>query len=281
MTEDDYGRFAKLTFDDFRRMAQDDSLSRYEKIGFPDSYREGKEELIFRRMAQDDSLSRNEKIGFPDSYREGKEELIFQSIAATLPLLNAARKVVLDIGPGCSELPRMLIGLCRERGHKLLLVDSEEMLSHLPNDGFVQKYAAYYPQCESLFEVYRSKVDVIVAYSVLHHVFAEGNVWDFLDRSLELLAEGGEMLIGDVPNISKRRRFFSSAAGIRFHQQFTNSQSLPEVNFNRIERQQIDDCVVLAMLSRARNQGFDAYVLPQSSGLPMANRREDLLIRRP
>jgi hypothetical protein len=35
------------------------------------------------------------------------------------------------------------------------------------------------------------------------------------------------------------------------------------------------------MLGRARAAGFDAYVLAQPEALPMANRREDLLIRRP
>jgi len=124
-------------------------------------------------------------------------------------------------------------------------------------------------------------VDVLLTYSVLHYVFAEGNVWDFLDRSLELLAEGAEMLIGDIPNISKRRRFFSSANGVKFHQQFNNTQALPEVHFNRLERRQMDDSVILALISRARNQGFDAYVVPQPPGLPFANRREDVLIRRP
>jgi hypothetical protein len=249
--DDQYRRFAKVTFDDFRRMAQDDSLSRYEKSGGP------------------------------DAYRKGKEGLIFQSIVASLPLLNERGKVVLEVGPGCSDLPLMVINLCRERGHKLLLVDSEEMLAHLPDDDFIQKFPAYYPQCESLFADYTSKVNVLLTYSVLNYVFVEGNVWDFLDRSLELLAEGAEMLIGDIPNISKRRRFFSSANGVRFHQQFTNTQALPEVNFNRLERHQIDDSVNLALISRARNQGFDAYLLPQPPGLPFANRREDVLIRRP
>jgi hypothetical protein len=89
------------------------------------------------------------------------------------------------------------------------------------------------------------------------------------------------MLIGDVPNLSKRRRFFGSANGVRFHQQFMHTQSLPEVHFNRLERHQIDDSVILALITRARNQGFDAYVLPQPPGLPFANRREDILIRRP
>jgi hypothetical protein len=251
LTDDQYRRFANLTFDDFRR------------------------------MAQDESLSRSEKVGFPDSYREGKEGLIFQSIVANLPLLNERGKVVLDVGPGCSELPHLMIDLCRERGHKLLLVDSQEMLAHLPDYDFMQKFPAYFPQCETLFKEYSSKVDVLLIYSVLHHVFIDGNFWDFLDRSLELLAEGAEMLIGDIPNVSKRRRFFSSRNGIKFHQQFTHTETLPEVHFNRVERHQIDDSVVLALISRARNQGFDAYLLPQPPDLPLANRREDVLIRRP
>jgi hypothetical protein len=39
--------------------------------------------------------------------------------------------------------------------------------------------------------------------------------------------------------------------------------------------------VVFALLQRARLAGFDAYVLPQDPALPMANRREDVLIIRP
>jgi len=251
ISEEQYRKFATLTFDDFRKRAQDDSLSKYEKIGFPDSYRQKKEEIIFR------------------------------NIVANLPLLNNRGKIVLDVGPGCSDLPLMMVQLCREKGHTLLLVDSEEMLSHLPNEDFILKFAACFPECESLFSEFKSKVDVLLTYSVLHGVFAEGNVWDFLDRSLELLAEGGEMMIGDIPNISKRRRFFSSTCGIKFHQEFINTQNPPEVRFNTIERHHIDDSVILALLSRARNQGFDAYVLPQHPELPMANRREDILIRRP
>jgi hypothetical protein len=251
LSDDQYRKFARLTFDDFRRMALDDSLSKYEKIGLP------------------------------NSYREGKEELIFQSVVSNLSRLCETGKVVLDIGPGCSDLPKMMIDLCRERDHTLLLVDSAEMLAHLPDDGFIRKIPAYYPQCEPLFRDYSSKVDVILVYSLFHAIFVEGNVWDFLDRSLELLAEGGEMLIGDIPNISKRRRFFSSSNGVRFHQQFMNTQSLPEVHFNSLERHQIDDSVIMALISRARIQGFDAYVLPQRPDLPMANRREDVLIRRP
>jgi len=251
MGDDNYKRFEGLTFDDFRRMAADDSLSRYEKIGFP------------------------------NSYREGKAAAIFEDIQTKLRNLGGKGKTVLDVGPGCSELPSMLIDLCRRQGHKLIMVDSAEMLAQLPDESFVKKIAAYYPRCDALFEEFTGKIDVILCYSVLHYIFAESNIWDFLDQSLKLLSAGGEMLIGDVPNVSKRKRFFSSAAGIKFHQEFTQTDEVPNVEFNQIERNQIDDAVVLSLLTRARSQGFDAYVLPQAAALSMANRREDLLISRP
>ncbi len=252
MGVDDYRRFERLTFDDFRRMAADESLSRYEKIGFPDSYRAGREEAIFR------------------------------DIVAKLPGLSERGKTVLDVGPGCSELPRMLSDLCRRNDHKLLLVDSAEMLSQLPDAQFVEKHAGYFPNCPELIERYRGRVDALLSYSVLHYVFAESNVWAFLDASLELLARGGEMLVGDVPNVSKRKRFFSSPDGVRFHQEFTGREGdVPEVVFNHVEPQLIDDAVVLGLVARARAAGCDAYVVPQAVDLPMANRREDILIRKP
>ena len=89
------------------------------------------------------------------------------------------------------------------------------------------------------------------------------------------------MLIGDIPNISKRKRFFASETGVRFHREFMKTTELPSVTFNQIEHDQIDDAVIFAMLQRARAQGFDAYVMPQNPILPMANRREDILITRP
>jgi len=250
MTKDKYQRFATLCFEDFRR------------------------------FANDESLSREERVGFPVCYRTGKEKIIFHDILQKLSLLRRNDKTVLDIGPGCSKLPVMMMDLCRRNRHKLLLVDSGEMLSQLPDKPFVKKIEGYFPYCDSLMS-YRGNIDVILSYSVLHYIFAESNVWDFLDASLELLSSGGEMLIGDIPNVSKRRRFFSSPAGVKFHHRFMRTKRPPEVVFNRIERHVLDDSVVLALVTRARNQGCDAYVLPQADGLPMANRREDILIRKP
>lgn len=249
----------------------EDRFKRFSDIGFED----------FRRMAQDESLSKYEKIGFPDEYRKGSEQAIFEDILSKLDNLSATHKTVLDIGPGCSDLPRLLIDLCSKHEHTLLLVDSAEMLMHLPDSHLVKKIPGYYPNCSGLFREYSGKVDVILCYSVLHYIFAESNVWEFFDRSLELLGPGGQMLIGDIPNVSKRKRFFSSETGLNFHKQFTGKDEAPNVVFHAIERKKIDDSVIMAMIGRARSAGFEAYIMPQRSHLPMANRREDLLITRP
>lgn len=252
-------------------MAKEEHYQRFADLGYED----------FRRMATDPGLSRYEKIGFPDSYREGRETQIFADIRRKLPDLDERDRIVLDVGPGCSDLPHMLISHCRNHGHELLLVDSAEMLGHLPDETFIHKYPGYYPDCAALFAAYAGRVHVLLTYSVFHYIFTESNIWRFIDRSLELLAPGGQMLVGDIPNISKRKRFFASANGRAFHRAFTGRDEDPEVRFNVTETDQIDDAVVMAVLQRIRAAGYDAYVLPQATDLPMANRREDILIIRP
>jgi 2-polyprenyl-3-methyl-5-hydroxy-6-metoxy-1,4-benzoquinol methylase len=254
-----------------RTVSRKEDLERFAKLGFED----------FRRLAADQSLSLYEKIGFPDSYRAGKEPLIFADILHKLPSLQGSGAVVLDVGPGCSEVPRLLMEHCRRLGQELHLVDSAEMLDQLEDLEGVHKTAAFYPECPELLERLSGRTDAIIVYSVLHYVFVDTNPWTFLDRSMALLAPGGMMLLGDIPNVSMRRRFFASEAGKRFHRRFTGRDEDPVVEFNRLEPGQIDDSVVFAVLQRARAAGFHAYVLPQPAHLPLANRREDILIVRP
>ena len=235
----------------------------------------------FRELAVSDELSRHEKVGFPNAYREGKEEAIFADVRKKLSALDATAKTILEIGPGCSRLPIMLADLCEQKAHPLVLVDSAEMLDLLPDAAHVEKLPGRYPAVPVLFDRYAGRVDVIIAYSVIQYVFAEGNLWDFVDRSLALLTDGGEILFGDIPNMTMRKRFFSSESGIRCHQAYTGKDELPVVTFNQIEPGQMDDSVVMALLARVRAQGFHAWVVPQAADLPMANRREDILIRKP
>jgi hypothetical protein len=234
----------------------------------------------FRKMASDDALSPNERIGFPDSYREGRDEAILADIEAKLPALTEQARTVVDIGPGCAGLAELTLARCGERGHRLTFIDSAEMLDHHPDVPQLTKVAARFPECEDFIAGQRGRVDAVIVYSVLQYTFA-GGLFDFFDAALELLAPGGRLLVGDIPNASMRRRFLASDAGKAHHRAYSGRDEDPPVRFNAIDRGEIDDAIVLSLLLRARSGGYDAWVVPQPSELPMANRREDLLIQRP
>lgn len=252
-------------------MSGKDDHSRFAKIGFDD----------FRRLAGDPALSPYEKIGFPDAYREGLESDIHSDIVSKMPPLQREGAVVLDVGPGCSELPNMIIAEACRLKQKLHLVDSAEMLALLPDSPGVSKTAAFYPDCPALLEELAGKTDAIIVYSVLHYIFVDTNLWRFLDATLALLAPRGHLLLGDIPNTSMRKRFFDSGTGKAFHRAFTGREEDPVVQHNTIEDGLLDDSVVFAIVQRARMAGFHAFILPQPDGLPMHNRREDILIVRP
>jgi 2-polyprenyl-3-methyl-5-hydroxy-6-metoxy-1,4-benzoquinol methylase len=235
----------------------------------------------FRELARDESLSLHEKVGFPDSYRAGREQEILADIRVKLSNLDLAGRKVLDIGPGCGGLAQAVLSLCREKGHALTLVDSAEMLALLPDEPFADKRPGRFPEdCSEYLAAQRGRLDAILVYSVVQYVFREGNLFAFFDACLDLLAEGGQLLIGDIPNRSMRKRFFSSARGVRFHQDFTGTAEVPAVTHDTLEPGHIDDAVLLGLVLRARSAGYDAFLVPQGAGLPMANRREDLLVRK-
>lgn len=233
----------------------------------------------FRAIAQNPHLTANERIGFPDSYRNGFEEAILRDVSAKLPVLLGKGATIVDIGPGCAGLPHRLIDLCRERNHRLILVDSDEMLRQLPDVANVTvKIAGAFPAIRASIQDAGGQADAIICYSVFHYVFAEGNPFDFLDSIVHLLADGGRALIGDIPNISKRRRFFASETGRRFHKDFTRTDTEPDIRYNEPSPGKIDDAVLSGLIQRVQAAGADAYLMPQATNLPMSNRRDDLLL---
>lgn len=237
----------------------------------------------FRKLAMDERLSVHEKIGFPPAYREGFEAAIFDDILTKLPRLASDEGLsVVDIGPGCAGLPRRLIDLCRERGHRLLLVDSPEMLNQLPDGAGVGKCAGLFPKnAGEVMRLMCAPADAILCYSVLHYIYVDSNLFDFIDATVAMLAPEGRALIGDIPNHSKRRRFFATERGQAFHRAFTGSDAPYDVAYDTPSPGKIDDAVLMGLMQRAQAAGCDAYLLPQGPGLPMANRRDDLLLARP
>ena len=235
----------------------------------------------FRQLARNPELSANEKIGFPDSYRAGFERHILRDMQRKLPALHRPGSNVVDIGAGCGDLAHALINCCVARGHSLTLIDSAEMLAGLSQVEFRGLVGRFPEEMDELISAEAGSFDVVICYSVFHYVFAEGAWLRLFDSALSLLAPGGGMLLGDIPNESLRNRFFASESGVRFHQEFTNSDEIPAVRFNELKPGAIDDAVLAALVGRARASGFNAYQMPQPASLPMANRREDIVVYRP
>lgn len=235
----------------------------------------------FKELAKNPKLSKNEKIGFPDSYRDNKHEKIFIDIQRKLPSLNKKNQIILDVGPGCGYLAEKIINHCVKENNTLILIDSEEMLSHLPNSNCVKKISGKFPYIENnFFKLYEGKCNVLIVYSVIQYPFEEGNALDFLNKCLDLLAPDGEMLIGDIPNISMRNRFFKSENGKIYHFEYKDNKLSDHPPIEN-EDGKINDNFILVLIDHIRSKGYHAWVLPQSSDLPMANRREDILIRKP
>jgi 2-polyprenyl-3-methyl-5-hydroxy-6-metoxy-1,4-benzoquinol methylase len=235
----------------------------------------------FAARARDPQLSQYAKIGFPDEYRSGKAPAILADIVGKLPNLQKRGQALLDVGAGCSDLPECLVNHCGSCDSKVVLVDSAEMLDQLGAWPHVTKIAGQFPACIEAVRAANRSYDVILVYSVIQYVFAEGNIWNFIDALAGLMAPGGQLLIGDIPNASMRRRFLASEAGRAYHAEQYGDAAFPDPAFNRLEPGSIDDAVVLGCVARLRAAGFDAFVVPQGSALPMANRREDILVQRP
>ena len=234
---------------------------------------------VFKKLALDSDLSIYEKIGFPNSYRMEFEEKIFIDFNSKLNITSLKEKKILDIGCGCSNLVNILINTCYTQHHELFLIDSEEMLSNISvKNGYISQ-PGYFPEMPEFLKQHANSFDIILCYSLLHYVFEEGNIFRFIDKACSLLNSGGSLLIGDIPNYTKRARFFLSEKGIQFHREYVeDKEAMPDIKTYQLDERRIDDGVVMSILMRYRNYGFETYLLPQKDDLPLANRREDILI---
>lgn len=233
----------------------------------------------FKRMAKDDTLSDAERAGFPDECRNGYETKIKNSIRNTLILFGYDWRKgnfnILDIGCGYSDLTYKLIQYIlapiQTRNNNLYLVDSKEILSklyrlkssyhkllHLFPGKFPNEIIS--PEHNILLGI---KFDIIIVYSVIKHVFYEDNVYGmvkFIDKALELLNDKGILLIGDIPNYDKASRFYKKY--------FTGMSTEVEIT----------DSIILDLLKRYRIFGYETYILPQPDTLAYHNVRDDIVI---
>lgn len=236
----------------------------------------------FRALAKDEQIGQHERVGFPSSYRQNKDEFILEDILSKLQNIKLTHKKFLEIGPGWSDLTHRILTYSAQRHHEVVLIDSPEMLSLIPDFPHLKKIAGKFPDClEKVIE--NGPFDAILTYSVIQYPFLEGNMWNFIDSAASLLAPGGQFLIGDIPNASMRKRFLASPTALEYHKKHYSEagETPPKPVFNKLEPAAIDDGVMVGIFMRLRLAGFHTFIMPQNTNLPMSNRREDLLVVRP
>jgi hypothetical protein len=234
----------------------------------------------FQRLAGDAGLTPYEKIGFPNDYRAEHEAAIFADVRAKLPTLDDEGGLLVDIGCGCSELPALLAHHAAARGAEVVLIDSAEMLAALAPDVPGRRIAGRFPDLPELRAELHGRASAVIVYSVLQYVLAGGDLHGFVDAAVALLAPGGHLLLGDIPNEAKRARFFATPTGAAYHRAFMGVDEDPQVEAFALRPGAFDDGILLGLLLRYRQAGLESYLVPQARALPMQNRREDLLIVR-
>ncbi|MFO6421845.1 class I SAM-dependent methyltransferase [Motilimonas sp. KMU-193] len=124
----------------------------------------------------------------------------------------------------------------------------------------------------------------VVIYSVLHCLPDDAAVIEFIDKAFELLAPGGMMLLGDIPNTDTKQRFLASQEGQLFSQQWAQQverATIAEVPFEAgLPSCEFNDDKILALVQGIRTKGAQAYLMAQPCELPFGHTREDILIRK-
>lgn len=227
----------------------------------------------YTALARDDSATNTEVAGrFPTQILS--EKRIMLDVVSKLDLSPEDSLLEIGCGPGNLLLPLSFLvskssGIdnkaaierlnCRSRGLEGVSgIEGDFLAMELPKETF----------------------NKILIYSVFHYLDTEETIFKFIDRACSLLAPGGKLLIGDLPNIDKKNRFLNSDAGKAFLVEWKkNNSGNKKRKYIKPDNElvTINDSLLLKMISQARLTGLDAYVLPQPADLPFGSSREDLL----
>ncbi len=228
-----------------------------------------------------ENYGRRARLGITSTEMSGRYPS--QEVAERRILFDVANK--LDIGPEDSVLD-IGCGVGLLSGPLSHVVASVTGVDH---PGVVDVLRARCPGVEVIPGDFREldlgarRFTKIVMYGVVQNLPDEGEVVSFLRKALDHLHPGGRLLVGDLPNVDKKRRFQSTEFGADFEAMWARhdgSASMIDENDLLPESRRIEftDAIVASVFQQVRGWGYDAFVLPQPEHLPWGFTREDLLI---
>lgn len=206
------------------------------------------------------------------------EALIPGDIAPKLALEPHHRLLEIGCGPG-----RLIAALAPLVGSATGLDHADVIATAGPMPANVRLIAGGFPETDV-----GEGWDRILVYSVLHCMPDQYAAMHLAFDAARLLAPGGRLLIGDLPNRDRAARFRDSDAGRAFEADWAARRAAagpePEAVAVLAQADQIggfSDAQLTGLLMAFRSDGFDAFLLPQDPDLPFGRTREDIIVVRP
>ncbi len=230
----------------------------------------------YKHLASMQDRNNTEVSGRYSFQSEGERRILFDLLSK---LELKVTDSLLEIGCGPGNLLVPLSSFCRTSTG----IDNEASLSRLKHRFDSETKIHCFSGDFLEMSLPETSFDKIIIYSVLHCLSNIHEVLTFITRALSLLSPGGRMLIGDLPNTTKKSRFLRSTEGKKISAQWEalvrEAETYEDVVLN-IDTELItfDDAVVLDLIAFIRNKGFDSFLLPQSIDLPFGGSREDILV---
>lgn len=209
------------------------------------------------------------------------ERLILADIEPKLALGPSHSLLEIGCGPGNLLIP-LAFRVARATG-----IDHPEVIARARErcrDASIEFKGGFFPDV-----AIEGHFDRILIYGVIAILPDWPTLQRFLDAAVNLLATGGRLLVGDIPNSDRKKRFLDSEAGKQFDAAWKRSMAEagksaaadPFAAFaGTASIGTLDDKAILGLLERYRARGYHAYIVPQRSDLPFGHTREDILIER-
>lgn len=230
---------------------------------------------VYGRMAVADLSETTQNGRYPA--QQAGEKLVPKDVMAKLEI--NAEDSFLDIGCGLGlnlEPISKIARVCAACDHPNVIAKLKEKRGEIKADLYSGNFL------ELDFDRTYTK---ILAYSVLPALPDKEALYAFVEKALSLLDTKGRMLLGDLGNSDKKKRFLNSERGKAFQaewERLCREQNAGEdaAGFQTEDdgAVAIDDRFILDLMAFIRTKGFDAYLFDQPSNLPFGNTREDLLV---
>lgn len=206
------------------------------------------------------------------------EEMILEDIWKKIS--QKSNQDVLDLGCGCGPLANLIVERCILSAHSLTMMDQATVISEIvssnQNSNQINLVEGIFPYESKLLG--NQKFDSIILYGVIHYATDPIN---FIYSLIEFLKPGGHLLIADIPNLDKKRRFLLTNHGMQIDKEYRSTFKPNDNVMARVEVKppiEFNDIFVTTLLGLIRAKGCESFLLPQPVGLPFCFTRDDLLV---